>query len=74
MWTVHTSTFSTLVTHNIYLEWQIDVKLSGIVETLLFYHFWKFQICISFLVVFMDLQMSKIECVNYAHFPKSGHY
>ena len=22
---------------------------------------------------FMDVQMSKIECVNYAGFPKSGH-
>ena len=24
-------------------------------------------------MVVMDLQMSKIECVNYACFPKSGH-
>ena len=29
---VHTSKFSTLVTHNIYLEWHIDTKLSGLVE------------------------------------------
>ena len=33
----------------------------------------KFHICIPFPVVFMILQMSKIECVNYAHFPKSGY-
>ena len=32
-------------------------------------------VAISFPVVFMDLSMAraKIGCVNYAHFPKSGH-
>ena len=72
---VHSShiQFSTLETHKIYLEWQVDVKLSGIVEPLFLYHSWKFQICIPFSVVFVNLQMSKIGCVNYAHFPKSGY-
>ena len=70
---VHTSNFSTLETHKIYLERQIHVKLSGIVEPLLLYHPWKFHICIPFPVGFVDLQMSKIGCVNYARFPKSGH-
>ena len=35
---VHTSNFSTLETHKIYLERQTDVKLSGIVELLFLYH------------------------------------
>ena len=35
---VHTSNFSNLVTHNISLEGQIDVKLLGIVEPILLYH------------------------------------
>ena len=61
---VHTSNFSTLVSHKIYLEWWIDVKLSGIVELLFLYDSWKFHICIPFPVVFMNLQMSKIGCVN----------
>ena len=34
---VHTSNFSTVVTHKISLERQIDVKLPGIIETLLLY-------------------------------------
>ena len=71
--TVHTSNFSVLETHKICLEWQIDVKLSGILEPLFLHHYWKFHICLLFLVVFMDLQMSKIGCVNYACFPKSSH-
>ena len=72
---VHSShiQFSTLVTHKNYLKYQIDVKLSGIVEPLFLYHSWKFQICIPFHVVFVDLQMHKIGCVNYAQFPNSGH-
>ena len=37
------------------------------------YHLYKFQICMLFHVVFMDLQMNKIRCVNYACFPKFGH-
>ena len=67
MWIVHTSNFSTLVSYK--MEWQIDVKLSGIIESLFFYHSWKFQICIPFPVVFIDLQMNEIRCVNYTHFP-----
>ena len=47
------------------------MKLSEIVEPLFLYHPWKFQVCTPFPVVFIDLQMSKIKCVNYAHFPKS---
>ena len=70
---VHTSNFSTSMTHKIYLKWWIDVKHSGIVVLLFLYHPWKFHISIPFPVVFMILQMSKIGCVNYAHFPKSGH-
>ena len=70
---VHTSNFSILVLYKIYLEWHIDVKLSGIVNPLFLYHSWKFQICIPFSGSFTDLQMTKIGCVNYAHFPKSGH-
>ena len=70
---VHTSNFSTLETHKIYLEWQIHVKLLGIVEPLFLHHSWKFLICIPFAVGFVDLQMSKIWCVNYARFPKSSH-
>ena len=70
---VDTSNFSTLVAHKMYLKWQIDVKLFRIVEPLFFYHPWRSQVCIPFGVVIMDLQMSKIKCVNYAHFPKSGH-
>ena len=69
---VHTSNFSTLVTHKISLEWQIDVKHLEILEPLFRYHLWKFQIFTPLLVVFMDLQISKIRCVNYARFPKSG--
>ena len=46
---VHTSNFSTLVSHKIYLEWWIDVKCSGIVELLFLYDSWKFHICIPFL-------------------------
>ena len=70
---VHTSNFSNLMTHKIYLKWWIDVKLSGIVVLLFLYHPGKFHICIPFRVVFMILQMSKIGCVNYVRFPKSGH-
>ena len=74
---VHTSNFSTFVTHKIYLEWQINLKLSGIVEPLFLYDTWKFQFCRPFCrpfsVVFMDLPMGKIECMKYAYFPKSGH-
>ena len=36
---VHISNFSTLVTHTIYLESQINVKYSESVEPLFFYHF-----------------------------------
>ena len=49
------------------------MKLAEIVELLFLYHSWKFQIYIPYPVVVMDLQMSKIGCVNYARFPKSGH-
>ena len=66
---VQTSNFSTLVTYKIYLEWQIHVKLSGILDTLFLYWSWKFQISTPFHVVFMGLQISKIRCVNYARFP-----
>ena len=74
-WLVHTSNFSTLVTHKISYEWQINIKLSGIVELLFPYHSWKYQICMPFSVVVMDIRMWKIRCVtiNYARFPKSGH-
>ena len=51
----------------------MDVKLSGIVEVLFLDLPWKFQLYVSFTVVFMDLQILKIGCVNYACFPKSGH-
>ena len=70
---VHTSDFSTLAIHKISYEWQINVKLAGIVDPLFFYYSWKFQIFMPFSVVVMDLQMWKIGCVNYARFPKSGH-
>ena len=70
---VHTSNFSTLVSHKMYLERWIDVTLSGIVEQPFLYDSRKFHICVPFSVFFMNLQMSKIGCVNYAHFPKSGH-
>ena len=70
---VHTSNFLNLVTHKILYELQMKVKLAGIVELLLLYHSWRCEICVPFPVVVMDLQMSKIECVNYARFPKSGH-
>ena len=36
---VHISNFSTMVTHTIYLESQINVKYSESVEPLFFYHF-----------------------------------
>ena len=70
---VHTSNFLTLETHKVYFERQIHVKLSEIVELLFLYHHCKFLICTPYLVVFMDLQMSKTGCVNYAHFPKFSH-
>ena len=70
---VHISNFSTLVPRKIYQEWQMDIKLSRIVEVLFLYNPWKFQTCISLPVDFTDLRMSKIGCVNYACFPKSGH-
>ena len=50
----------------------MNVKLAGIVELLFLYYSEKFQICILFPVVVMDLQMSKIGCVNYVCFPKSS--
>ena len=40
---VHTSNFSTLLTHKIYWEWQIAVKLGRIIELILLYHSWKFH-------------------------------
>ena len=49
------------------------MKLSGIVELLFLYDSFTFHICIPFPVVFIDLEMSKIGCVNYARFPKSSH-
>ena len=52
---------------------EIDVKLSESVELLFLYCLWKFQICILFPVVFINLQMSKMGSVNYARFPKFGH-
>ena len=51
----------------------MDVKFSGIVELLFLYHPCKFQPCTPLSLIFMHLQMLKIGCVNYAHFPKSGH-
>ena len=70
---VHTSNFSTLVSYKIYLEWQIHVQLSGILDPLFLYQSWKFQFSIPFHVVFMGLQVSKLGCVNYARLPKSSH-
>ena len=61
------------MTHNIYLEWHKDMKVSGFVQPIFLYHPWRFQIFMSLYMVFMDLQMSKIRCLNYAHFPKSCH-
>ena len=61
---------STLVTHIIYLEWQIDVKLSEIVELLFLCHPGEFQVFIPIRVAFMDLQMTKIGCVNYECYHK----
>ena len=50
------------------------MKLSGFVEPLFLIVPKSFKsLYVPFLVVFMDLQMSKIGCVNYACFPKSGH-
>ena len=43
------------------LEWEIDVILTHIVELLFLYHSWKFQICMSFSVVAMDLQMCELQ-------------
>ena len=54
----HTSNFSTLLIHKIYRKWQIVLKLSGNVEPL-------FSSCVPFSVVFMDLQMSKIELCTF---------
>ena len=51
----------------------MDVKLSGIVEMLAIpLAFLKFHICMPFPVVFMDIQMNKVGCVNYG-FPKFSH-
>ena len=51
----------------------MNVKLAEIVELLFFYRSWKFQICNQMPVVVMDLQMSTIGCMNYAHIPESSH-
>ena len=51
----------------------MNVKLAEIVELPFLYQSSEFQICIPLPVVVMDLQMSKIGCTNYAHFPKFGH-
>ena len=50
----------------------MNVKLSGIVEQLFCITRESFNLH-AILVVVMDLQISKIGCVNYVHFPKSGH-
>ena len=65
--------FSTFVTHKIFLEWQIDVKRLGIVEPLLFYHPWKFQIYIPFLVVFCGSPNEQNRICELGTFPKSSH-
>ena len=52
----------------------MDVKLSGIVEMLAIpLAFLKFHICMPFPVVFMDIQINKVGCVNYACFSKFSH-
>ena len=33
----------------------------------------KFQVCVPFIVAFIDLQILEIRCVNYTPFPKSSH-
>ena len=68
---VHTFNFSTLVTCKNYLEYIDGCETFGNCRTTIPLTFWKFQICILFLVAFMDLQMSKIGCVNYACFLRS---
>ena len=70
---VYTSKISTLVTHIKYLFGKTDVKLGGVAEPLFIYNSLKFQVCVTFPVIFMDPQMNRIGCVNYACFLKSGH-
>ena len=48
------------------------IEISGILASPFLYHLCQFQICVPFPAIFMDPQMSKIRCVNYACFPKSG--
>ena len=72
---VYTSNFSTMVTHKIYLEWQRDVKLSGIVESLLLYHPLKFQICIPFPVfLYIDFKWAKSDVWTMNVFPNHFTY
>ena len=70
---VHTSNFSTFGTHKTSYKWQINMKLANIVELLIFYHSKKFQVCMLFSVVVMDIQIWKSGYINYAHFLKSSH-
>ena len=70
---VYTSNLTTFVTHKIYLEWQIDMRLLGIIEPIFLYHPWKSKICIPISVVYLENQLNKIGCVNYVRFPKSSH-
>ena len=37
------------------------------------YYLRKFQVSVLFAAVFINLQMCKIRCIKYAHFPKSSH-
>ena len=71
---VHTYNFSTLVSHKIHLEWWIDVKLSGIVELLFLYDFWKFHICIPFPVVLCISKWAKSDVWTMHIFPNPVTY
>ena len=62
---VHTSKFSTLVIHK-------SIKNVRIIELRTTYSSIDFN-SVPFTVVFISLQILKIGCVNYTHFPKSGH-
>ena len=50
-----------------------DLKSAGVIEECYLYKPCKCQVHLASLTDFMYLESWKIGCVNYAHFPKSGH-
>ena len=70
---VHTSNFPQSRIYKIWKEQYTELKFAGMIEEWKLYNPCKFQVYLSYLTDFMNLQILKIGCVNYTHFCKSGH-